>query len=246
MIMAAYGFVLFTERHASAGVEPAAAPEDAVTGVVAVASGEGIARLFDVDQLPYEERRIAAGLTDPDGTLDDGGEIQQLAPYAGGFSQRANQINRNVDRYEAAWRAEHPDDEPDDRLRQPANPDDPTCQGILHDSTGGSRQQPHRDQDVVERRGIVPLGREKHITRLWSLIEMTKLAQEAKELAAQQEALADQMKAGEADPKQAAAQGIDVLISTGDKDMAQLVSPHITCINTMSGTVLDRLASEGD
>jgi DNA polymerase-1 len=33
---------------------------------------------------------------------------------------------------------------------------------------------------------------------------------------------------------------LSVLISTGDKDMAQLVSPHITLINTMSGTVLDR------
>ena len=31
-----------------------------------------------------------------------------------------------------------------------------------------------------------------------------------------------------------------MLISTGDKDMAQLVSPQITLINTMSGTVLDR------
>lgn len=51
-------------------------------------------------------------------TLDDDGEIQQLAPYAGGFSQRAAQINRNVDRYEAAWRAEHPDQEPGPRLRQ--------------------------------------------------------------------------------------------------------------------------------
>jgi DNA polymerase-1 len=39
---------------------------------------------------------------------------------------------------------------------------------------------------------------------------------------------------------QAAARGMSVLISTGDKDMAQLVSPHITCINTMSGTVLNR------
>jgi anion-transporting ArsA/GET3 family ATPase len=29
---------------------------------------QGIARMFDVDQLPYEERRIAAGLTGPDGT----------------------------------------------------------------------------------------------------------------------------------------------------------------------------------
>ncbi len=28
---------------------------------------QGIARMFDVDQLPYEERRIAAGLTQPDG-----------------------------------------------------------------------------------------------------------------------------------------------------------------------------------
>ena len=37
-------------------------------------------------------------------TLDDDGEIRQLAPYAGGFSQRAAQINRNIDRYEAAWR----------------------------------------------------------------------------------------------------------------------------------------------
>jgi DNA polymerase I len=39
---------------------------------------------------------------------------------------------------------------------------------------------------------------------------------------------------------QAAAQNIDVLISTGDKDMAQLVSPHITLINTMTGSRYDR------
>jgi DNA polymerase-1 len=38
----------------------------------------------------------------------------------------------------------------------------------------------------------------------------------------------------------AAAQGLSVLISTGDKDMAQLVCPEITLINTMSNTVLDR------
>ena len=38
----------------------------------------------------------------------------------------------------------------------------------------------------------------------------------------------------------AAAAGQRVLISTGDKDMAQLVNEHITLINTMSGTVLDR------
>jgi exodeoxyribonuclease V alpha subunit len=51
-------------------------------------------------------------------TLDDDGEIQQLATYVGRFSQRAAQINRNVDRYEAEWRAEHPGQEPGPRLRR--------------------------------------------------------------------------------------------------------------------------------
>ena len=37
----------------------------------------------------------------------------------------------------------------------------------------------------------------------------------------------------------AADQGLSTLISTGDKDMAQLVDERITLINTMSGTVLD-------
>ena len=40
--------------------------------------------------------------------------------------------------------------------------------------------------------------------------------------------------------RQGAAAGYDVLISTGDKDMAQLVGPHITLVNTMSNTRLDR------
>ncbi|MDE2308395.1 MAG: DNA polymerase I, partial [Xanthomonadaceae bacterium] len=39
---------------------------------------------------------------------------------------------------------------------------------------------------------------------------------------------------------QAQALGIEVLISTGDKDLAQLVSPHVTLVNTMSNTVMDR------
>ncbi|MBK1724457.1 DNA polymerase I [Thiocystis violacea] len=38
---------------------------------------------------------------------------------------------------------------------------------------------------------------------------------------------------------QAAAQGLATLISTGDKDMAQLVGEHVTLVNTMSETVLD-------
>jgi DNA polymerase I len=40
--------------------------------------------------------------------------------------------------------------------------------------------------------------------------------------------------------KRAAESGIDVLISTGDKDMAQLVSERITLVNTMTGSRLDR------
>lgn len=40
--------------------------------------------------------------------------------------------------------------------------------------------------------------------------------------------------------KQASAAHRDVLISTGDKDMAQLVDERITLINTMTNTILDR------
>lgn len=40
--------------------------------------------------------------------------------------------------------------------------------------------------------------------------------------------------------QQAAAQGVDVLISTGDKDMAQLVNERIHLVNTMTGSRLDR------
>ena len=39
--------------------------------------------------------------------------------------------------------------------------------------------------------------------------------------------------------KQATEKQMDVLISTGDKDMAQLVSPYVTLINTMSNTFMD-------
>ncbi len=40
--------------------------------------------------------------------------------------------------------------------------------------------------------------------------------------------------------KQAALQGINTLISTGDKDLAQLVDAHITLVNTMTDTLLNR------
>ena len=40
--------------------------------------------------------------------------------------------------------------------------------------------------------------------------------------------------------RQAADTGMDVLVSTGDKDMAQLVDDRVTLVNTMTGNVLDR------
>jgi DNA polymerase-1 len=39
--------------------------------------------------------------------------------------------------------------------------------------------------------------------------------------------------------RQASAQGMETVISTGDKDMAQLVDEHVTLVNTMSRTRLD-------
>jgi len=46
------------------------------------------------------------------------GELVELAPYVGRFSARANQIRRNIDRYEAEWRTTHPEEEPGPRLRE--------------------------------------------------------------------------------------------------------------------------------
>jgi exodeoxyribonuclease V alpha subunit len=52
-------------------------------------------------------------------TLDgETGEITQLAPYVGTLSARASQISRNIDRCEAEWRREHPDQEPGRTLRR--------------------------------------------------------------------------------------------------------------------------------
>ena len=51
-------------------------------------------------------------------SLTEDGEVRELAPYAGPFSHRASQITRNVDRYEAEWRADHPGEEPGPKLRR--------------------------------------------------------------------------------------------------------------------------------
>jgi len=41
---------------------------------------------------------------------------------------------------------------------------------------------------------------------------------------------------------QAAAEGLSAVVSTGDKDLAQLVNEHVTLVNTMSNETLDRAA----
>ena len=44
--------------------------------------------------------------------------------------------------------------------------------------------------------------------------------------------------------RQAAAAGIECVISTGDKDLAQLVCPHVRLVNTMSNEILDEAGVE--
>lgn len=44
--------------------------------------------------------------------------------------------------------------------------------------------------------------------------------------------------------RQASEQGLNVVISTGDKDMAQLVNPHTTLVNTMTDTLMDEAGVE--
>ncbi len=48
----------------------------------------------------------------------ESGEVVELASFTGPFSARAAQIGRNMDRYEADWRAGHPGAEPGPKLRQ--------------------------------------------------------------------------------------------------------------------------------
>lgn len=60
-----------------------------------------------------------AALADHGYRLDpDTGEVVELAGYAGAFSARARQIEQHINRYEAEWRTEHPDQEPGPGLRR--------------------------------------------------------------------------------------------------------------------------------
>ncbi|RLV49730.1 AAA family ATPase [Nocardioides mangrovicus] len=48
----------------------------------------------------------------------ESGEIVELVGFIGAFSGRTAQIGRNVDRYEAQWRTEHPGEEPGAKLQR--------------------------------------------------------------------------------------------------------------------------------
>ena len=56
----------------------------------------------------------AAGFTIDPAT----GEVAELAPYVGAFSERAAQIGRHIDRYEAEWRTANPGQEPGPAVRR--------------------------------------------------------------------------------------------------------------------------------
>ncbi|MFZ1287291.1 MAG: MobF family relaxase [Candidatus Phosphoribacter sp.] len=52
-------------------------------------------------------------------TLDyESGEVRELVQFVGPFSTRAAQIGRNIDRYDAEWRAANPGAEPGPKLRR--------------------------------------------------------------------------------------------------------------------------------
>ncbi|HEX2308993.1 MAG TPA: AAA family ATPase [Jatrophihabitantaceae bacterium] len=59
-----------------------------------------------------------AALTGHGYTLNSGGKIEQLAPFVGPFSQRAAQIEANLDRYEWEWTQAHPGEQPGPALRR--------------------------------------------------------------------------------------------------------------------------------
>jgi hypothetical protein len=76
------------------------------------------------------------------------GEVDQLGAYVGSFCARAAQITRNIDRYEAQWRREHPEEEPGPRVRRAwdrrawaqARPDGPGYRVTTH--SGGNTLVP--------------------------------------------------------------------------------------------------------
>jgi exodeoxyribonuclease V alpha subunit len=74
----------------------------------------GIGHAAMITDPEFRAALAAAGLTlDP-----DSGEVAALAPYVGAFSERAAQISRNIDRYEAEWRTANPGQEPGPAVRR--------------------------------------------------------------------------------------------------------------------------------
>ncbi|PZS16462.1 MAG: TrwC relaxase [Pseudonocardiales bacterium] len=62
--------------------------------------------------------QFRAALTAHGFTINEDGEVTQLAEFVGSFSARAAQIGRNIDRYETEWLAANPGRQPDPALRR--------------------------------------------------------------------------------------------------------------------------------
>ncbi len=83
-----------------------------VRDMVAAINGIGHAAMMTDPQ-------FRAALAEAGFTLDPASsEVVELAPFVGQFSERAAQIGRNVDRYEAEWRRANPGQEPGPVVRR--------------------------------------------------------------------------------------------------------------------------------
>jgi exodeoxyribonuclease V alpha subunit len=88
-------------------------------GLDTVAVRDSIAALNGIGHAAVVcDPEFRAALTAHGYTLNEAGEIEQLARFVGPFSKRATQICGLLDRYEAQWRTEHPGAEPGPGLRR--------------------------------------------------------------------------------------------------------------------------------
>jgi hypothetical protein len=88
-------------------------------GLDTVAFRDSIAALNGIGHAAIAcDPEFRAALTGHGYTLNEAGEIEQLARFVGPFSKRDAQICGLLDRYEAHWRTEHPGTEPGPGLRR--------------------------------------------------------------------------------------------------------------------------------
>jgi exodeoxyribonuclease V alpha subunit len=88
-------------------------------GIDTVAVRQSIAAVQGIGHAAVvSDPQFRAVLAEHGFTLDEAGEITQLSGYVAAFSQRAEQIGRQIDGYETQWREANPDEEPGPALRR--------------------------------------------------------------------------------------------------------------------------------